>query len=292
MESRYSYLLRITLFLGDFWILNVSYLCGYLAVRFLIDPTLLNHFGLSQILLFDLSWLTFAGLLRLYHKTTMSSLEMIFRQTGKTAVIHALFFLVFLIYNRESHFALKFLPVCYGVMIVLFIVSRFLLTYFTEALAKRARLHTKIAIVGHNRTGLQLAEYFIINNNMYNFEGFFDEHSNALSVDPDGKIISKIEQCIQFAAENDIREIYSTILPGEHLQLSRLIEVADQHCVRVKFVPDFSGTLQTNYHIEFLDTIPIISLRTEPLQQDVESRFKKRGFDIVFSLSEIGRAHV
>lgn len=284
METRYDYSLRLSLVLADFVILNLSYGCGYLAMRRWADPQLLSHFVLSQFLLFNLGWLACATVLRLYNKWTMASLESIFRQTSKTVIAHSLFFLFYLTYNKESHFALKFLPVCYGVMFCLFVVSRFFLTYITEALARKVRLDNKIAIVGHNQTGQQLAEYFIVNSNLYNFEGFFDEHANSLSVDHAGKIVSKIEQCIEFAAAHNIREIYSTILPGEYPHLSHLIEVADQHCVRVKFVPDFNQAMQHNFHIEFLDAIPIISLRTEPLQQDIEGRFKKRAFDIIFSM--------
>jgi putative colanic acid biosynthesis UDP-glucose lipid carrier transferase len=282
METRYSYLMRSGLLLGDFFVVNFSYLIGYLIIH-LIDKSLVRHAPLANVLIFNLGWLTLSSVMKLYSQETIGKVEQIFRQTIKTICVHGLFFLVFLIYNDENKFALKFLPVCYGAMLSLFVISRFLITYIMEFILKKAKLHTKIAIVGHNETGLRLAEYFLINQSMYSFEGFFDDQDDMLAVDASGRMIGKIEECIHFAAANNIREIYSTILPDEHVHMDRLMEMADRNCVRVKFVPHFSSALQSNYHIEYLNALPIISVRTEPLQQGIGNLFKKRMFDIVFS---------
>lgn len=289
METRYSYLMRIGLLLGDFYIVNACYAIGYLtmghtiSVGHTIDHIFSRSFLFSNVLIFNLGWLTLSSLMKLYAKETIGSLEEIFRQTVKTILLHAAFFLIILAYSGENRLTGTFLPICYGSMVTLFAFSRFFITYLMEFILKKAKLHTKIAIVGHNETGLRLAEYFLVNQGMYSFEGFFDDREDALAVDASGRMMGKLEECIHFAAANDIREIYSTILPEEHMYIERLMEVADQNCVRVKFVPHFSAALQSNYHIEYLNALPIISVRTEPLQQDVGNLFKKWVFDVVFS---------
>jgi len=282
METRYSYFIRLGLILGDFFIVNFGYLIGYIVVHYAIDRSLSAHFVLSKILIFNLGWLTLASMMKLYSRETITKLEQIFRQTIKTFLLHAAFFLVFLIYNDESRFAIKFLPVCYASLLSLLALRSIFVTYISDRIMKTAKLHTKTAIVGHNQTGLRLAEYFLFNQNTYSFEGFFDERLDHYAAETIGPEAGPLENYIHFAAANDIREIYSTILPEKH-QLNRIIEIADKHCVRVKFVPDFSGALQSNYHIEYLDVIPVISIRSEPLQQDISNMVKKRAFDIVFS---------
>jgi Undecaprenyl-phosphate glucose phosphotransferase len=238
---------------------------------------------LSQILIFNLGWLTLASVLKLYSRETVAKVEHIFRATIKTLLTHGAFFTLFLIYSNLKHFALEFIPVCYGALLSMMALRSLAITYVTEKLIKRSRLHTKTAIVGHNQTALRLARYFIVHHNLYSFEGFFDSRLDYEDAGTDRKGEGQIEKYIHFAAANDIREIYSTILP-EKQQLNRIIEVADQCCVRVKFVPDFSGALQSNYHIDYLDAVPIISIRTEPLQQDIRNQLKKRAFDVAFSL--------
>jgi putative colanic acid biosynthesis UDP-glucose lipid carrier transferase len=289
METRYSYLMRFGLLLGDFYIVNACYAIAYLtlgqtiSMGHTIEHIFSRHFLFSNIVIFNLGWLTLSSAMKLYTKETVSTLEQLFRQTIKTIVLHGVFFLIILSYSEESLFAVKFLPICYGSMITLFAFSRFFITYLMEFIFKKAKLHTRIAIVGHNETGMRLAEYFLINQNVYSFEGFFDDREDALTVDSSGRMMGRLEECIHFAAANNIREIYSTILPEEHMYIERLMEVADQNCVRMKFVPHFSTALQANYHIEYFNALPIISVRTEPLQQDIGNLFKKWVFDIVFS---------
>ncbi len=283
METRYSYFFRLGLILGDFCIVNCSYLIGYLVLRYWVGNGHYENFLFSSLLIFNLGWLTLASVLKLYSRETVLKIEQIFRQTIKTLLTHAVFFAVFLIYSDEKHFALKFLPICYGMLLSLMVLRSIVLTYLMDKFLKRAKLHTKTAIVGHNQTALRLARYFIVHQNMYTFEGFFDSRLDYVTPDDDRKGEGQIEKYIHFAAANDIREIYSTILP-EKQQLNRIIEVADQYCIRVKFVPDFSGALQSNYHIDYLDAVPIISIRTEPLQQDIRNQVKKRTFDVAFSL--------
>jgi Undecaprenyl-phosphate glucose phosphotransferase len=70
-------------------------------------------------------------------------------------------------------------------------------------------------------------------------------------------------------------------------EVKTFLEVADKHCLRVKFIPDMATTLATPYTISYVgDEFPVISLRKEPLES-VSNRFKKRAFDVVFSLGVI-----
>jgi Undecaprenyl-phosphate glucose phosphotransferase len=136
--------------------------------------------------------------------------------------------------------------------------------------------------VGYNETGVQLAKYFQGNNNIYTFEGFFDNGSDFLSIDEDGRIVGSIEECIDYAIENNVQEIYSTIMPGQHEDVTKMIEFADRNCVRVKFVPTVKANIDADYNVEYLGNFPVISLRFEPLQE-FKNRVKKRLADIFIS---------
>jgi putative colanic acid biosynthesis UDP-glucose lipid carrier transferase len=280
METRYSYFIRLGLILADFFMVNLSYLVGYLVVHLMIDRSLSAHFVLSKILIFNLGWLTLASMMKLYSRETIAKIEMILRQTIKTFFLHAAFFAVFLLYSEEKSFAIRFMPVAYTSLLSLLALRSILVTYVIERILQHSGLHTRTAIVGYNPTALRLATYFMGKQNAYTFEGFLDEQLDHYY--EFGKSAGRIEQYIQFAAANDIQEIYSTVIP-ESTQINRLMEIADQNCVRVKFVPDFSGAIETSYFIEYLDAIPVISLRQEPLRQDIGNMVKKRAFDIAFS---------
>ena len=57
----------------------------------------------------------------------------------------------------------------------------------------------------------------------------------------------------------------------------------DDKMIRFKIVPDFSSFKQRKIKVNFLGGIPVITIREEPLQYELNRLFK-RLFDILFSL--------
>ena len=281
MGKSYSFLNRLVFVGSDFFILNASYFIANAFYAF-SDLPLISWDGLKLAVFFNVTWLISASIMRLYAASTFLRIEHIFRQSWKTLVIHALLFTITLyllnIDVQENNFFILF----YCILIVLIGLSRFFLTYLSQ-LITRTRLHKKIAIIGYNQTGMELAKYFKGNDYMYSFQGFFDDESEHFSINKEGRIVGPIEKCMDFAVKNNITEIYSTIFPEEHDDITKVIDLADRHCVHVKFVPDKKTVINENYyHLEYLGDFPIISLRSEPLQK-LNSRIKKRLFDIIFS---------
>ncbi|RFM27408.1 undecaprenyl-phosphate glucose phosphotransferase [Deminuibacter soli] len=284
MGSRFAYLLRITLLVSDFIIVNGSWIASYAFFHQLKDPSIAYYTPLNFIV-YNVSWLMAAFFLRLYQYDTLNRLESILRQTAKTTLVHISFLAMFLLISSEDVMFKKLLLVCSGILGLAFVISRFFVTYIVEFIIKKAKLQMKTAIIGYNQTGVRLAEYFEGNSNIYSFEGFFDNgsHLSNSAINREGDIVGPIEQCIEFAVKNDIREIYSTLLPGQHTEVTKLVEVADKYCVRVKFVGDFNEKQETSLsYVEYLDSMPVRSLRAEPLNM-LNNRAKKKIFDVVMS---------
>src|SRR5690606_12574403 len=66
-------------------------------------------------------------------------------------------------------------------------------------------------------------------------------------------------------------------------QINRLIDFADNNLRELKFIPDNKDIYSKKLKYEYYDYIPILSLRTIPIQDKV-NQLTKRTFDIVFSL--------
>ncbi len=265
---------------SDFLVVNTSYLIGY-SFFSLAKSSVFSDIGFKLFVFFNLTWLIAAATMRLYSTVTFNKIEDIYRQSGKTLIIQSVLFVSVLWVLKTGMHEKGFFITCYGLLIMLIGISRFFFTYFSEFIIK-SKLHKKIAIVGYNETGVELARYFQGNNNIYTFEGFFDNGSDFLSINEDGQVVGSIEECIDYAIENNVQEIYSTIMPGQHEDVTRMVEFADRNCVRVKFVPNVRANLESDYNIEYLGDFPIISLRFEPLQE-LKNRMKKRIADICIS---------
>lgn len=282
MKSYYSYSLRLVLMASDCIVANGAFLASILFFHphwRVNDP----EYYINRMVVFNITWLLASGITQLYAHNTLKRIETILRKTFRTLVMHALLFMFYLLSVKTDIEIKVFFPVCYFILTTLFIISRFFLTYVTEFLLKNTKYQKRIAIVGYNDAGIRLAEYFNENRSGYSFAGFFDNQAVSYEVNAEGRIIASIDNCINYAVANNIEEIYSTLMPQHHGELVKLVETADQHCVRVKFVPDFKQMFNSSYFIEYLDTLPVISLRSEPLQVQ-DNRMKKRLFDVCLSV--------
>jgi len=90
-------------------------------------------------------------------------------------------------------------------------------------------------------------------------------------------------EAIKLAAKKKIHELYFCIAPQALTDLSGLFKIADENCIRIRFVPDVVGSYPDNAIIHTVHRFQAISQRMEPLE-DQNNRFEKRIFDVFFSL--------
>ena len=282
MASLFSIYLRITCFVADLLFINFSYLFSYYLVSTVYHPDLTwNNRYLVGVVAFNFIWMFSSLIMRLYQQSSFNVLETFFRRTYRTALMHFVLFMAFLFFTKSNILQSVFLT-SFAIMAILFLVSRFIIVYAMDYLQKRTKRGKKIAILGYNSTAEKLAAYFQKRKGDFVFEGFFDDEIARGNTRGSLNILGDLQNCFDYVAENKVEEIYSTILPNQNLQVEQLLIAAEQKCVRVKFVPDFSRQLDDRFFISFVEDFPIITLRKEPLDQ-IDNRFKKRLFDVVFS---------
>ena len=93
----------------------------------------------------------------------------------------------------------------------------------------------------------------------------------------------EISEAKKYVIANKIDEIYASINSLTNNEIDNLIHFADNNLKTIKFLPDSKNTFLRNLAVEYYGYIPIISLRTIPLDKEVNKRLK-RFFDFVFSL--------
>lgn len=155
-----------------------------------------------------------------------------------------------------------------------------LLKFSIVILLKKYRLlyggnHRNVIILGNGKSVDELKDFF--NNNPdygYNLVEVFDLKKNKKE---------ELASCVDFVITNKIDEIYASINTLNNRQINNLIHFADNNLKTIKFLPDNKNTFLRNLAVEYYEYIPIISLRTIPLDKEVNKRFK-RVFDVVFSL--------
>jgi putative colanic acid biosynthesis UDP-glucose lipid carrier transferase len=139
----------------------------------------------------------------------------------------------------------------------------------------------KVMIIGYNERAKKLATYLEQEPIKTEIVGFCEEEANVneLSVYP---IVGGIGDAIKASKQFEVTEIFSTIAPEQQSGIYKLINEADQACIRFRIVPDFNHFIRKPVHLDYLKDIPVLSLRKEPLD-DVGNRIKKRLYDLAIS---------
>lgn len=96
-------------------------------------------------------------------------------------------------------------------------------------------------------------------------------------------IIGKLKDCLGFVQANGVTEVYSTLSPELNPYLYELAHKAEEQLVHFKFVLDYKLFVNRTFHIDFVNNMPVLSLRSEPLE-DNGNRIQKRGLDVFVSL--------
>ena len=135
--------------------------------------------------------------------------------------------------------------------------------------------YRNVIIVGSGKNVDELRNFFTQNPDYgYNLIKIFDLKGNKKEA---------LIDCSNYVIENKIDEIYASISTLNNREINNLIQFADNNLKTIKFLPDSKNTFLRNLAVEYYEYIPIISLRTIPLDKEVNKRLK-RFFDIIFSL--------
>jgi Undecaprenyl-phosphate glucose phosphotransferase len=94
--------------------------------------------------------------------------------------------------------------------------------------------------------------------------------------------MKNIDDLEKYCLENNIDEIYYAMGMRENEVIHNLMSFSDKNMIRLRILPDFSSFLSRKIHVNFYGTMPVITLRDEPLQDEM-NRMYKRVFDVLFS---------
>ena len=287
MGNKQFQFLRSVLLLTDFILINFAAGLSILLSYTNAAPL----FFITTIIVANFSWFTIAFIFRLYAYETISKIEITYRQSWRALAVQ-----IFVLYGLMniidySFVKLSFLNRATIIYIIttgfLLLISRFFQTYLAEFFLKKIHTKTvarKIAIIGYNDKAQQLANYFQMNKSFYQLLAFFTDGKSIQQYNIKSPLYP-IKECISYAVQNNIKEIYSTVLPSELPELPELVKRAEANFVRLRFVSANPVNISNDYNfveVDRLNQMSIMALRNEPLDT-LFNRLKKRVFDLVVS---------
>ncbi len=280
MNKQFERYLQMTLVVLDlFAIILVFLLCNF----FINNGLPAKQWGIYfQYFIISVSaWLILSFFLRTYAGKSILSFNHFVKRSTQVFLVWLVVLLFYLFFFREFAISRLFILFSMGGFGLGLLFNRFIYLGIQKYFRNTHYLTNKVIILGYNDTAKKLATYFeedAINTQLL---GFIEDDVNVheLSHYP---IITNISKTLEVAKEYNVTEIYSTITPEQNNDIYELMYKSEEECIRFKIVPNLSVFITRDVHIEYFGDLPILSLRSDPLQ-DVGNRIKKRALDIVVS---------
>lgn len=284
MKISFHYFASFFLFASD---IGLAFLSVYLFLAPAIQDNLWHSWTSFQNGLYISSqiWVITALYHKIYRDFAANGLEGLYRKTWRVFITQQILLNLYLVLNpailnqpeliQQRVFSFTFLSV--GILF-----SRLLFTLYWLYRKKKLNVKNTVAIWGFNQTGIELATRFELNQGEKKFLGILDENT-AFNFSPKKELNTSLFEAIQYSAKNKIHELYICIAPQELSDVKSLFKLADEKCLRIRFVPDIAGNFPDNAILQNIHHYPAISQRNEPLE-DQNNRFIKRVFDVFFSL--------
>jgi len=279
MNQRLATLLRISFVILDLLVLNLVFvICQYVfreAINFNKEQyTYLWFFS-------NAAWVAASWATSIYQDAYIYSFEKFSRRTMTAYVYLLALEMIYLFFNKDAQISRLFLISILSSFAISLLINRFLHLAMQQFFQSKDHIVRKVMIIGYNERAKKLASYLEQEPIKTEIVGFCEEEENVteLSLYP---IVGGIGDAIEASKLHEVTEIFSTIAPEQQSGIYKLINDADQACIRFRIVPDFNHFIRKPVHLEYLKDIPVLSLRKEPLD-DVGNRIKKRLYDLVIS---------
>ncbi|HVG14160.1 MAG TPA: undecaprenyl-phosphate glucose phosphotransferase [Chitinophagaceae bacterium] len=139
----------------------------------------------------------------------------------------------------------------------------------------------KVLIVGAGSVGVEFYDQYVKNKNYgYTLTGFVDEERNTAL---NGHYLGKTSDIARVIAKHEPDDIVVTLPMTDEMEIQKVVTAGEMEGKRIRIVPNYQHFGTGKLHVDKLGSLPIINLRSLPLDVS-DNKIYKRIFDIVFSL--------
>jgi putative colanic acid biosynthesis UDP-glucose lipid carrier transferase len=284
MNRQLKHYLQASLIGMDLFILNLSYFLSRIFLYEIMNENIPESFYSSYFLfwlLINASWIIISFYFGIYNEKSILHFETFTKRSAQVYFLWIVIMLFYLFFSREFKLSRFFIISTITIFGTGLIINRFLYLSIKKYFRKQSNLLSKVMIIGYNDTARKLENYFEEEGLNMRLVGFVENSENVSEL-THHPIFPDITKTIKVAEDLDVQEIFSTISPEQNHYIYQLMKDAEMKCIRFKVVPDLSVFFTKPVLIDYIRDLPVLSFRSEPLE-DIGNRVKKRILDIVVS---------
>lgn len=283
-KTRYSKFLSPILAVGDFVVLNLTFLVAFAVFRDDLDFSVVRSFGLLLFLL-NLSFVPARLLLSLSVHQNILFADEIIRRTFYLVLLHMVLFFAALAMFQVEDVSRLFILLLFGALSLTLSAWRLAYRFALRRYRRKGFNYKNVVILGMGRSAEALYREMVGDAGYgYRVLGFFSDHPLPPGMKKKGfHYLGKIGDALDFLAVSPVDEVYCAYSDMKKQKIRAIITYCEKNCIRFFMVPLMRDIVPKQYELGTLGKVPVLSLHNEPLQL-LQNRIVKRAFDIVFSL--------
>lgn len=284
MNRQLKYYLQATLIGMDLFILNLSYFISRIFLYEIMNENIPESFYSSYFLfwlLINACWIIISFYFGIYNEKSILYFEIFTKRSAQVYFLWIIIMLFYLFLAREFRLSRFFIVSTITFFGAGLIINRFLYLGIKRYFRQQNTLMNRVIIIGYNETAKKLENYFEEEGLNTHLVGFVENVENVKEL-THHPVFPDITNTIKVAEDLDVHEIFSTISPEQNQYIYQLMKDAEMKCIRFKVVPDLSIFFTKPVLIDYIRDLPVLSFRSEPLE-DIGNRVKKRILDVTVS---------
>lgn len=281
-QRSYGYLIDWIIRGGDLLFINAFFILAYILFKGqLIESGVLSYEKkLEALLLINLSYFITITFIKINISLNVLHIDKIVQNSIYFIIFYTLVLTaVYSVFRISQVFFFHWL-IFFAILGIILTVWHVAFRLLLKVYRRRGYNYKTVIIIGGGINGINIYKDLINSDFGYKMTGFFDDNINNRDALPNylGDT-SKIKEYLSF---HKIDEIYCTLPASEEAKILELISLSEKNMIRLYLVPEFHKYIRRRFTLNFQNTIPVLTLRYEPLEH-VSNRFTKRCFDILFA---------
>lgn len=280
-KNGYGFLIKWIIILGDILILNIVFYLSFIWTNSHQIEELDDKFRIALLVLNFCYFVALAIFPVKIYKPVVFTDKVVQRSISLVALHAILFISSIYILKLSDSFPVLFTFYYYLSFLIILTIWRVLFRELLKYIRKVGRNYKKVIIVGAGKNGMALyGEMKKESAYGYRVFGFFDD--NILLKQTLPNYLGMTHDVEEFVLENRIDEIYCTLPNSQDEKIVRIFNFAERNMIRFYIVPEFSRYVKKKMNLDTIESIPIMGVRSEPLQS-LPKQIVKRSFDVIFS---------
>jgi putative colanic acid biosysnthesis UDP-glucose lipid carrier transferase len=280
-QTRYSHFLKSLVVLGDYIVLNITFLFVLFVFRSYLREDVISQFY-KLLAVLNICYIPGLFTFSINIHSRVIYADKIVQNIFYIILLHFLLFTAALSFFKIEEVSRLFIISFYSILFFSLACWRLSFRFSIKLYRKKGFNYKLVTIIGAGKNGNSLYEE-MMNDSGYGFRilGFFED--NPVNIPIDSKWLGSTDDIETFLHENEVDEVYCTLPESAEKTIVRTLNFCENNMIRFYIVPEFRRYVKKQMELDVLGNMPVLSLRDEPLQYPL-NQLIKRGFDITFSL--------